>query len=574
SSKTSGNYIVALGYRSFSPTFGDIDPTFTYANSMTVSLIPLTDGVGAPADSDWVMPQARQSVTIDFSDAESRLRTLPFLPGRFSALTVADGHVTVIRSTSAESSWEVLELGSDAPKPVWTAKRVQVLDAADGLTLARVDGEKIVMLDASSPGQEESVETKNMTASINLQEEFLQMFDDSWRYQRDFFYDPNMHGLDWPKLRAHYRPMAAAVYTVQELTSVVREMHAELSAGHVYVSVEPPYNRSDAKTTGMLGVDYGVRNGRYFFAKILNPGMRRFEHRSPLDDSVLDVREGDFLLAVNGRELDSTAAPWEAFEGLAGELAELTIARTESGADTRSVVVRLLSSERKLRELDWVEKTRQWVNEASGGKIGYIYVPNTGAEGQNELMQMYRAQYHKEALIIDERFNTGGALGDRFVELLNRPPLNYFSSRNARDYPLPELAHRGPKAMLINSWSYSGGDGFPFLFKEASLGPLIGSQTWGGLIGPGMRMSLVNGGFVSAPPQRVYDTRGNWAEGNEGVRPNIAVRNNPGQLAQGKDQQLQKAVENLLAELKSLRSPRVPAYPDNVSNKKTPSKTE
>ncbi len=570
----SGNYIVALSYRSFAPTFGDIDPTFTYTNSMTVSLIPLTGSVGTPADLEWAMPQVRQRVSIDIENAEARLRTLPFSPGRFSALSVAGGRVTLIRSTGMDSSWEVLELGSDAPKVSWTANRVQVFDASEGRTLARVNGERIVLLDASKSDQELSVETKSMRASVNLQEEFLQMFDDSWRYQRDFFYDPNMHGVDWPMLKAHYRPLAAAAYTVQELTSVVREMHAELAAGHVYVSVEPPYNRSDAKTTGLLGVDFGVRNGRYFFAKILKPGVRRFEHRSPLDDSALGFHDGDFLLAVNGRELDSNSAPWEAFEGLAGELAELTIARTESGMDKRSVVVRLLSSERKLRELDWVEKTRQWVSDASDGKIGYIYVPNTGVEGQNELMQMYRAQYHKEALIIDERFNTGGKLGDRFVELLNRPPLNYFSSRNARDYPLPELAHRGPKAMLINSWSYSGGDGFPFLFKEAALGPLIGSQTWGGLIGPGMRMSLVNGGFVSAPPQRVYDTRGNWAEGNEGVRPNIAVRNNPGQLAQGNDQQLQKAIDYLLEELKSQNPPRVPAYPDKVSNRDTPSKAE
>ena len=319
----------------------------------------------------------------------------------------------------------------------------------------------------------------------------------------------------------------------------------------------------------MLGVDFALKDETYVISKILRADARRAQHRSPLDNPALDVSEGDYLLAVNGMKLKAPGNPWELFVGLADQLVELTIADAADGQNSRKIRVKTLNSERKLRELAWAEDKRNLVDSVSDGRIGYIYVPNTGTEGLNELMQMYRAQYHKQALIIDERFNRGGQLGDRFVELLNRPPLNYFSSRNANDYPLPELAHRGPKAMLINSWSYSGGDGFPFLFKTAAVGPLIGTRTWGGLIGPGMRMSLINGGFISAPPQRVYDINGQWAEGNEGVKPNIPVLNNPGELARGNDQQLNHAVQLLLHEIDQLPPIKVPDFPVKTSRLST-----
>ena len=298
----------------------------------------------------------------------------------------------------------------------------------------------------------------------------------------------------------------------------------------------------------------------YIINKIYNSGHRRFEHRSPLDDSTLDVSEGNFLLSVNGIPLRTTASPWAPFEGLAEQIVELKIADTAGGANTRTIIVKTLKSERKLRELAWVEENRRKVDAASGGRIGYIYVPNTSREGTNELMIQYRSQFNKDALIIDERFNTGGALGDRLVELLNRPPLVWFRARNSTSYSLPELAHRGPKALLINGWSYSGGDGFPLLFKTAKIGPVIGTRTWGGLIGPGMFMPLTNGGFVSVPPIRVAGNDGQWSEGNEGVAPNIEVANDPGQLAKGIDQQLDRAIEEMLQALEDYKPVPVPEF--------------
>ena len=199
--------------------------------------------------------------------------------------------------------------------------------------------------------------------------------------------------------------------------------------------------------------------------------------------------------------------------------------------------------------------------QASDGKLGYLYLPDTSLNGQNDLMRQFRAQFHKQGLIIDERFNMGGALGDRLVELLNRPPLNYFSSRNAMDYALPTIGHNGPKSLITNGWSYSGGDGFPFLFKTAQLGPLIGTQTWGGLIGPNLPLKFINGGAISAPPQRVYDIWGHWAEGNEGVRPDIVVENDPTRLYFGEDAQLDRAISETLKALETHPIIKVPEFP-------------
>ena len=568
----SGNYLAALSYRSMSPTYGDIDPTFVYSDSMVVSIIALTGGIELPTAPGWTAPEDRESVEIDLQDAEARLAVLPLPPGKYSALAFQPGSITVAKTSSDGKLNQVLhlELNSDTPDTLFDGPIAQVFEAHENSTIVKTGDDKLMQIFANSDQEAKEIQTARLTARIDRQAEFLQMFDDSWRYQRDFYYDPGLHGVDWDAARSHYRPQAAAAHSEQELTAIIREMHGELAAGHVYVSTEPSYNRGDAKDVGMLGVDFAVNNNAFVISRILRPGVRQFQHRSPLDNPALDVSEGDYLLAVNGMMPGVPGNPWELFAGLADQFVELTIADSADGRNKRTLRVKALGSERKLRELMWVEDKRKFVDSASDGQIGYIYVPNTGTEGQNELMQMYRAQYHKKALIIDERFNRGGALGDRFVELLNRPPLNYFRSRNANDYPLPELAHRGPKAMLINSWSYSGGDGFPFLFKTAAVGPLIGTRTWGGLIGPGMRMSLINGGFISAPPQRVYDANGQWAEGNEGVEPNVPVLNDPGELARGNDQQLDHAIQLLLHEIDQMPPINVPEYPEKSPNLSKP----
>ncbi len=562
---TSGNYLLMLSHRHFQPTYGDvpIDATFTYAGGMAVAAIPLRANIAPPTALDWTMPKVVEQIAIDFDSAEQRLAILPPKPGTLSGLVaVRDGFVTVRRGSErgSKSALEHYSFGKDEPAILQEAAGLSIEDSRNDRVLARADTSLFIHEVGGDKAHE--VVASTLKLKIDRDAEAQQMFTDAWRYARDFYYDPGLHGADWDKVRAQLEPLVAHVATDEDLTFVIREMMGELNGGHVYASATAPRARGAARNVGLLGVDFGHDEHGYRIEKIYQAGSRAFEVRSPLGAPSLGVHEGDYVLAVNGKALADAANPWAVFEGLANEEVELTVASANTPTEPRTIRVKTLTSERKLREMAWVEANRAKVSERSNGRVGYIYVPNTGAEGLNELMIQYRSQIDKDALIIDERFNTGGALGDRFVELLNRPPLVMFNARNSRDYPLPELAHRGPKAMLINGWSYSGGDGFPLLFKTAKIGPLIGKRTWGGLIGPGMRMGLINGGFVSPPPQRVYAVNGEWAEGNEGVRPNIDVLNDPGELAKGIDRQLETAIELMVEQIKDLKPLPKPEYQD------------
>jgi tricorn protease len=244
----------------------------------------------------------------------------------------------------------------------------------------------------------------------------------------------------------------------------------------------------------------------------------------------------------------------------------LTVADAADGTGSRQVLVQPLGSEVRLRNLEWIEGNRQMVDDLSDGRVGYVYVPNTGIDGQTELVRQFTAQRNKEALLIDERFNTGGQIPDRFIELLNRPTLAWASTRNATGIPMPFVTHTGPKAMLMNGWSGSGGDAFPWFFREAGLGPLIGTRTWGGLIGFGPIPQIVDGGLVSAPGFRLYRNDGVWFAEGHGVDPDIEVLEDVTALAQGRDPQIERGVEELLKALRDDRivAPQTPA-PENRS---------
>jgi len=556
-----GNYLLLLSHRKFDPTYGDeaFDATWTYTRGTVASIIPLRADLASPGAKGWRKPGRRQDVTIDLAGAENRLTILPPKPGLLSAIRPVDNGYVLIRQGEDRNSANQLErydYASETVRVLQAEKGLSLADANDRQLLTRADTQ-LYLVDADK-GRPASIDKARLTATVDPAAEARQMFNDAWRYGRDFYYDPGNHGVDWALVRERFAPLVPFVTNDDDLTFIVREMMGELNGGHVYASATAPRPRGDATNVGLLGADFTLVDGQYQIARIYRTGARSFEVRSPLDAAALDVREGDYVLAVNGNKLNDSPDPWAAFANLADKEVSLTVLRP--GGAERTITVKTLASERKLRELAWVEENRRKVEAASGGRVGYIYVPNTGAEGQNELMIQYRSQFNKDALVIDERFNTGGALGDRMVELLNRPPLVYFRARNSHDYPLPELAHRGPKAMIANGWSYSGGDGFPLLFKTAKVGPLVGTRTWGGLIGPGLSLPLINGGFISPAPQRVYTVNGQWAEGNEGVQPDIEIDNDPGLLARGIDQQLDATVKLLLDRVKDMKPVAVPPF--------------
>ena len=282
--------------------------------------------------------------------------------------------------------------------------------------------------------------------------------------------------------------------------------------------------------------------------------------RSPLDDPGVVVKAGEYVLAVNGVPLDTKADPWASFQGLGDKTVVLTVNSSPSAAGARQVVVKCLTSETELRFRAWVEERRQIVDKATNGRIGYIYVKSTGVDAQNELVRQFMAQWKKDGLIIDERWNSGGQIPDRFIELLNRPILAYWAVRDGASQQWPPVAMRGPQVMLINGWSGSGGDAFPTYFREAGLGPLIGTRTWGGLIGISGAPALADGGAVTVPTFRMFDPKGQWFAEGHGVDPDIAVDDDPAQLAAGNDPQLARAIKEVTE--RAATAPKAPSRPE------------
>lgn len=567
-----GDYLYCLSYRNFQAVHGDVDDVWTYANSTTISAISLRRDVPAANDKRALKAwRARSSklqaaLAIEVDGFESRLVTMPPDDGNIDDLAAtADQLIYLSRPRSGSAgpqqgrikAFKLLDQKDEPLVPRAEAMRL----SPDGSQLVVLSDRKLSRL-AVGPGraEPEDIALSGLKAWSDPSQEFRQMLREAWRYHRDFFYDPGMHGRDWNRVWQLYEALLPGVKTENDLGFMLRELSAELGAGHVVGSATPRPAGGNGQQVGLLGVDFERVDGAYRIRRILDAGPRSAERRSPLAEPGVDAREGDFVLAVNGRPLDADSDPWQAFIGEAGKLVQLTLARGPKREQRHEVWVRCLNDEQKLRELVWVEANRRRVLEASGGRIGYLYLPDTSANGQNDLMRQYRAQHHLPALLVDERFNRGGALGDRLVELLNRPALAYFGLRNGMDYPLPTVGHGGPKALLTNGWSYSGGDGFPLLFQNAKLGPLIGSRTWGGLIGPGLFLPLINGGVVSAPPQRVYNPDGTWSGGNEGVSPDLYVETDPGALMQGRDPHLERGIAYLLKALDAARPrPKQPA---------------
>jgi tricorn protease len=366
-------------------------------------------------------------------------------------------------------------------------------------------------------------------------------------------------------MRKSYSSLLEHAITRWDVTNIQQEMVSELSAGHTYVNggdVEQPRNR----THGLLGIDWALDNGAYKIGRIVRGGKWDHEVRSPFDVSGINVKEGDYILSVNGRQLDPNIDPYAMFEGFAGKAVALRVNSKPSLEGSREVVIKTLQpfEEARLRHLEWIEGNRKKVEELSGGQLGYMYMPNTGTLGQTELMRQFYAQIDKKGFVIDERFNAGGQLGDRFIEMLNRPVVYHIAWRNADVSRSPQRGNDAPKVMLINGWAASGGDAFPWAFQQLGLGPIIGERTLGILVGPATGHRLIDGGNITVPDARLYGADGKWFAEGYGIKPEIEVWDDPAQLAKGIDPQLVRGVEEALKLIKA--KPRVipgrPAFED------------
>jgi tricorn protease len=618
-----GKYLYYASDREFEPIYGSFDTSWTYANPTRLVAVPLRKDVKSPLavrndsenaaldtnekkdekkdeksegkkdESAAAKPQAKVDqpattdkqkteeeksrtappppVTVDVDGFEARAVVLPPKAGNYADLQAIKGKLIYRRQPrtgSAEEKSPLVYFDFDE------REEKTILDDADAVEVT-FEGKKLFVTSKKryamveiKPAQkfEKPMNIADMETTVDPRAEWRQMFTDAYRIERDFFYDPNMHGVDWTEMKARYGKLIDESSTRWDVDWVLGQLIAELNSSHTY---NGGGEKEDApsRSVGMLGVDWELANGAYRIKKIVRGGPWDAGVRSPLDEPGVNVDAGSYVLAVNGVPLDVTHDPWAAFQGLGDKTVLLTVNTTPRMDGARQVVVKCLTDETELRFRAWMEERRQIVDKATNGKIGYIYVQSTGVDAQNELVRQFMAQYRKDGLIVDERWNSGGQIPDRFIELLNRPVLAYWAVRDGPSQQWPPVAHRGPQVMLINGWSGSGGDAFPFYFREAGLGPLIGSRTWGGLIGISGTPPLMDGGAVTAPTFRMYDPKGRWFAEGHGVEPDIEVPEDPAALAKGSDPQLQRAIKEVLD--RAAQEPPVPARPPY--EKRTPS---
>jgi tricorn protease len=415
---------------------------------------------------------------------------------------------------------------------------------------------------APKPG-EGALKLDSMEARVDPAAEWKQMYREVWRIERDFLYDPGAHGLDLKAAEKKYAAYLDGISSRRDLNYLFTEMLGELSLGHVFIGGGETPEVKRVKS-GLLGADYKIENGRYRFARILNGENWNPQLRAPLTQPGTRVKEGEYLLAVNGQEVRPPDNVYRFFEGSAGKSVILKVGPDPDGKGAREVPVVPVEDEQALRYRDWIDRNRRKVYEMTNGRVAYVHLPDTAVGGLTSFNRYFFAQVDRQAAVIDERFNGGGQLAEYIIHYLNRPLMNYISAREGADRMFPSTTIYGPKAMIINEKAGSGGDAMPYYFRQQKVGPLIGTRTWGGLVGIGGYPTLMDGGSVTAPHMAIWFPSGQWEVENHGVAPDIEVEFDPQAWRAGHDPQLEKAVAVVLEELeKNPRStPKRPDYPN------------
>jgi tricorn protease len=504
----------------------------------------------------------RPTVKIDFENFENRVRAIPGQPTNYRRLAATPDGVLYLSGPGKLSLYNLT-----------TKNEATIIEGIQNYDLSE-DAKQIVFragenfgVAAVAPNQKPDaglVKLDGMMMKIDPKAEWAQAYTDAWRIMRDWFYDPNMHGMDWRAIRAKYEQLVPHISNREDLNYVLTEMGSELMAGHIYVergSDPPRVARNDG---GLLGAEFAQDASGYYKITKIYPGENWHESfRSPLTEPGVKAKVGDFVLAVDGASTRGVKNFHELLEGKGDRVVTLKLNDRPDLSGARDERVRPVKSESNLRYMDWVESRQALVDKLSGGRIGYIHTPNTAVDGNRELFKNFYPQTRRDALIIDDRYNGGGFIPDRMIELLERKPLNYWVRRGVGATSTPAFAHAGPKAMLINGYAGSGGDALPYYFRERALGRVFGTTTWGGLIGLSGNPPLADGGSLSTPSFRFLDLEGKWAVEGVGVDPDVEIIDRPEALARGEDPTLEAAVKHLLEELRRNppRRPTAPAPP-------------
>ncbi len=565
-----GDYLFYVSRRNFNaPTYDTVDyNNFVYPNPDVIMVAPLRSDVGLP----W-SPEPRKpgdAGRIELENFEYRaLAAFPIRePGRYSKLAIASDGQLVFSFVSANGSPSIKIVNFKEGRDVKT-----LLDGFGDFKLS-ADGKKLVVRQDNNlalvdplPNQkaDRQIKIEGINVEIDSRAEGRQIFYEMWRVYRDYFYDEKMRGVDWPAMRDKYAKLLEAGSRREDVYEVIGEMLGELGSSHMFL-VPPVAFKPEPEQTGAMGVDFELDQGAYRIAKIYDGAANDAFGRNVLRRGAANVKEDDYLLAVNGTALDTKQDPWVAFKGLAGKIATLTISSKpalDQTARQLKVQIRAWGIENILRNASWVEANRAYVERVSHGKVGYIYLANTHDFGSTEFTRQFNFQLDKEALIVDSRWNEGGHIPLHIIEVLarRRPDLYFYDSRRrAGGGRTPDYVHEGPKCLLINGVQYSGGDSLPYLFRKRGLGKIIGTRTMGGMIGGGaINIPFVDGGGSLIPFVGFYDEPGKWAVEGHGVDPDIKVIDDPSQMLNGADPQLDRAIDTMLKELKGSKTiPQVP----------------
>ncbi|MCK4547276.1 MAG: PD40 domain-containing protein [Candidatus Eisenbacteria sp.] len=565
-----GKYLYYISERDFSPQMVAFESNFMYDELSRVYLVTLQADTPSPfaPESDEEEPKAEKDekkdkededkaeetpdVRIDLKGIAEREVALPIDPGNIYWVIADEGKVFYFKDTgegNPDGALHVYDLEEKEDEVVisgvsgvdFSHDRKKVIYSSDrtyGITDAK----------AGASVGDGKLDLGGLEMMLDPREEWRQMFHEAWRFERDYFYDPNMHGYDWDALRAQYEPLVEHVAHRYDLTYVIGEMISELCCSHTYCG-GGDMPRAERVDVGLLGVDFELdpRAGLYRFKRIL-PGNNWTENlRSPLTEPGVNVEEGEYLIEVNGTPLRHPTNPYSLFQNTVGTTVTLKVNRKPQPKGAREVEVKPIADENYLRYTDWLETNQRIVDEATNGRVGYLHIPDMSLQGLSEWAKRYYAQIRKEGLIIDVRANGGGFVSEMILERLRRQVMGMSAPRNSKNnFTYPPASYYGHLVCLCDQYSASDGDYFPHYFQEYGLGPVIGRRTWGGIVGIRGFARLVDGGYVTKPEIAGYAMDSRWMVENHGVDPDIVVDNRPDLVARGHDPQLEKGIEVIL----------------------------
>ena len=571
-----GKYLFFISNRRFNPTLCDFEWEMVYKNVAGIYVMTLQEntpsflkfrndeeGKKPKADKKDSKKDVKKALVINFKGIKERVEALPLTNGNYRSLSVSKDSLYYLNADKGD--FNRFEFRARGPMDLYSYSfkkrkatkltssiRSYKLSSDNSHLIYRIGRNLFTAKAAGSKIKGKKVSLNNLKMNFHPKKEWKQIFNEAWRLERDYYYDPNMKGVNWDQMKKRYGKLVERATCRQDIRFIIGELIGELNTSHTYVFGGDSKRRGTRVNIGLLGVDWAMdsTSKKYKFKKIYNVPDWSRGVKPPLGKPGLNISEGDYLLKINGKSVSTTKNIYSYFQDLAGKQITLTVAKTPDVAAGRDVVVKPSFSERTLRYLDWVEGNRKKVAKRSNGKIGYLHLPDTYLRSAVEFPKYFYSQMAKKGMIVDGRYNGGGLDPDIFLQRLDKKNHTYWTRRHSAHQKSPNTTMNSHFVCLTNKQAGSGGDELPHVFRWRKMGPIIGTRTWGGLVGVSMFISMIDGGGLTAPDYRIYDDKGEWVIENIGVEPDIKVDLDPVEVSKGIDAQLDKGIEYLMDKIK------------------------